>query len=156
VAGATTKEIAKTLGLRDLTIKSYLKSAHAKLKVRNVMELLKLFGIAPTLKHKGQGRGQYLLDQLRHRPRKKNECWLWPFRLHKSGYAYVTHKGKRILVHRAVLQIEGHPLPTAKTKGCHSCDVPACFNPLHLWSGTQKENIQDMLSKGRGAHQKKR
>ena len=31
----------------------------------------------------------------------------------------------------------------------HSCDTPACVRPSHLWQGTQKDNIQDSISKGR-------
>lgn len=33
---------------------------------------------------------------------------------------------------------------------CHTCDVPGCINPKHLWQGTQAENLQDMWLKGRG------
>jgi hypothetical protein len=32
---------------------------------------------------------------------------------------------------------------------CHECDNPACINLNHGWMGTQKENINDMHSKGR-------
>ena len=31
----------------------------------------------------------------------------------------------------------------------HKCDNRHCVSPTHLWIGTQKENLQDMRSKGR-------
>jgi hypothetical protein len=34
---------------------------------------------------------------------------------------------------------------------CHHCDNPACVNPDHLFLGFQKENMEDMHSKKRGA-----
>lgn len=38
---------------------------------------------------------------------------------------------------------------------CHHCDNRCCWNPLHLFEGTQKDNIQDMLKKGRRIRNKK-
>lgn len=32
---------------------------------------------------------------------------------------------------------------------CHSCDNLECTNPLHLWLGTQKDNVLDCIKKGR-------
>ena len=37
---------------------------------------------------------------------------------------------------------------------CHTCDNPPCCNPDHLWVGTNGDNTQDSLKKGRMATQK--
>lgn len=34
----------------------------------------------------------------------------------------------------------------------HRCDNPPCFNPDHLFLGSQAENVVDRDEKGRGAH----
>ncbi len=31
----------------------------------------------------------------------------------------------------------------------HHCDNPACFNPEHLFVGTARDNVKDMIAKGR-------
>lgn len=63
-------------------------------------------------------------------------------------------------VHRYVwVTIHGQiPGPTngkEKLFVLHHCDNPPCFEPEHLWLGTQAENMRDMSEKRRGREQQK-
>jgi len=35
------------------------------------------------------------------------------------------------------------------TQVCHTCDVPRCVNPKHLWKGNSSENARDAFTKKR-------
>ena len=55
---------------------------------------------------------------------------------------------KRMNAHRVSYLIHKGDIPEEMVI-LHSCDNPACVNPDHLSIGTQKENMQDMIKKGR-------
>jgi hypothetical protein len=75
-------------------------------------------------------------------------CWEWRGGLNKSGYGYVTIRGKRWLVHRYVYQ-EMVGLLTDGLAILHKCDNTRCCNPRHLEEGTRTQNQQDMQARGR-------
>lgn len=81
-------------------------------------------------------------------------CWVWTGVLHTStkypaGHHGMTmYKGKSISTHRAMWIAVHGSIPEGKHV-CHTCDVPACINPEHLWIGTHRENMADMNRKGR-------
>lgn len=84
-----------------------------------------------------------------------NGCWNWQGGVHTKGYAQTGYRGRTIRVHRKMYEITyGVTLPP-EIFVCHSCDNRRCCNPLHLWTGTNNDNVQDMRRKRRGNAQKK-
>ena len=66
----------------------------------------------------------------------------------------MTVKARARTVHRLVYELEHGSIP-AGLFVLHTCDVKNCINVKHLWVGTHRDNMQDMLRKGRGAHQRR-
>ena len=80
-----------------------------------------------------------------------NDCILATQAPKDDGYVQVVVDGKRVYAHRLALANKlGVPVFGLVGVALHSCDVRNCINPEHLSLGTQKDNIQDMISKGRG------
>lgn len=76
-------------------------------------------------------------------------CWLWQGRANSSGYgAFSLIPGRSTGAHRASYMIHKGPVPKGM-EVCHTCDVPLCVNPEHLFLGTKRDNMQDCLRKGR-------
>jgi hypothetical protein len=59
------------------------------------------------------------------------------------------------LVHRVAARLWLNYKPESGLFVLHKCDRPACFNPKHLFIGTQKDNMSDCSRKGRISGSKK-
>lgn len=75
-------------------------------------------------------------------------CWEWGGNRMSNGYGRIGVDRKKVLAHRASWLIHNGPIPDGVFV-CHHCDNPPCVNPDHLFLGTQRDNIHDMLAKGR-------
>jgi hypothetical protein len=86
--------------------------------------------------------------------RGESDCWEWTGA--KSvvypGFAYGSfptgRRGGHCYAHRHAWLLSNGPIPPGMSI-CHHCDNPPCCNPAHLFLGTQRDNIQDAVSKGR-------
>jgi hypothetical protein len=74
-------------------------------------------------------------------------CWIWTGSATK-GYGKVKVDGQHIGAHRWSWLLHKGPIPDG-LQVCHSCDVPLCVNPAHLFLGTAKDNNDDKIRKGR-------
>lgn len=78
-----------------------------------------------------------------------DDCEVLPA-THSQGYARVTYEGERVFAHRlAFFKANGYWPEVCR----HKCDNPPCVNPNHLEDGTHKDNMRDMMSRGRGKNQ---
>lgn len=84
------------------------------------------------------------------------ECLLWTASVHDDGYGkfsiQVNAKSVTYRAHRVAYALSNGIGVDDIPKGmfvCHTCDTPACVAPAHLWLGTQSDNEQDKVSKGR-------
>jgi hypothetical protein len=75
-------------------------------------------------------------------------CWEWTKSRGEKGYGQIWVVDKFIRVSRAAYEEYVGPIPEGMLV-CHHCDNPPCFNPDHLFVGTQSDNIKDCVAKGR-------
>jgi hypothetical protein len=81
-------------------------------------------------------------------------CWLWKGGTFDDwGYGIWPKKGWPKRTHRMSWQIHFGPIPN-DMKVLHCCDNPPCVRPDHLFLGTDKDNHDDMVSKGRRKEQR--
>jgi hypothetical protein len=78
-----------------------------------------------------------------------DKCWNWKGYINSDGYGNFSVDGKRRWhAHRVAYILTFGDVPEG-IKVCHKCDNPSCANPNHLFLGTQKDNVQDAVRKGR-------
>ena len=86
---------------------------------------------------------------LNNRTLKDNGCWVWNRALVAEGYGFLRVGKKSFRTHRLSAMIFKNFDIRSKLLVLHHCDNPPCFNPDHLWIGTQYDNIHDMKKKKR-------
>jgi hypothetical protein len=75
-------------------------------------------------------------------------CWEWQGALDTDGYGVFDLNGQSRPAHKVAYELKVGPVYFGEVL-LHSCDNPCCCNYHHLSKGTQADNMQDMVAKGR-------
>ena len=82
-------------------------------------------------------------------------CWPWTASTTLDGYGSFGIEGKSYRSNRLVASRLAGKILSPGDVCMHACDNRLCCNPDHIKIGTTKDNMMDMVLKGRHHHQKK-
>ncbi len=77
-------------------------------------------------------------------------CHPWRGFVKEGGYGSFRGGARTVGAHRAAWEFSYGDIPLGMLV-CHTCDNKACVNTLHLFLGSNQDNVSDMVSKGRQA-----
>lgn len=75
-------------------------------------------------------------------------CLEWTASRNQKGYGLLANTGKWQSAHRVAWAYAFGEIPLGLWV-LHHCDNPSCVNPNHLFLGTNQDNVDDKISKGR-------
>ena len=79
-------------------------------------------------------------------------CIKSPYQISATARYPRIRVGNKKIAHSRYVYCQHHALELADIADKvvrHRCDNPACINPAHLELGTQKDNVQDSVLRGR-------
>lgn len=88
-----------------------------------------------------------------------DECWPWKQSGSKNGcgrteindVAYYVPRVIYDLAHPGEISLSAPKDMDLKQFVLHKCDNPRCCNPAHLFLGSNQDNVDDKIKKGRGS-----
>lgn len=86
--------------------------------------------------------------RLKAKLEKRGDCLIWTGSTSSDGYGCLSVKGKNKAVHRLAWELENGPIPAGLLIR-HTCDTPLCCNINHLLLGTNLDNKNDAVTRGR-------
>lgn len=89
------------------------------------------------------------LRKLVKEPIPDSGCWVYNGTSIHRGYGRVSYMGKTWSLHRLAVKLLNPSEWNNWLQANHKCSTKLCFNPAHLYMGTQKQNMADLIASGK-------
>lgn len=94
------------------------------------------------------------MDRFWSKVAKTDGCWLWTASTARGGYGQLRVGNTTVRAHRLSYELAFGSIPNGMSI-LHACDEPLCVNPAHLRAGTDADNMQDAVARGRHSQVRK-
>lgn len=98
----------------------------------------------------GRGKSRKsVLDRLNEKTIREEDCWIWIGARTHHGYGFAWFIDRIVQVHRlsAHLYLDFDLNSKCNVNHKPECKSTSCWNPAHLYVGSQQENIRDIKRK---------
>jgi hypothetical protein len=89
-----------------------------------------------------------MMERFMRHVKRTPECWEWQGATGGTGYGEFCVKGALMAAHRVSWELHNGVIPEGSLV-LHKCDNRRCVNPVHLFLGSQSDNMLDASRKGR-------
>ena len=72
-------------------------------------------------------------------------CWVWRGSVATNGYGQMAFHRDKVLTHRVSMWVAGLIELDSPVLVLHRCNKKLCWNPDHLYVGTQEDNVRDSM-----------
>lgn len=78
----------------------------------------------------------------------KGRCWIWTGMKNRKGYGLMKIGRRGFSCHRVSFEMHTRELSPGEC-ALHTCDRPSCVNPSHIYAGSNQDNVNDKMKRGR-------